>query len=419
MAEPVVLVAGNDILAGTGGHPSYVRAHGWAARRAGFEPHLFALSPSGGTVETDFGAVHRVGVRLGLERWPVLRHRKNQLVWRYAVLARAVAAFTRAHGGVRLIHSFGVFGSVGVMARDMLRRCGVDVVPVLSSYDTATREVRAKVQGLSRAHGPFQRLIHRAELVWIRRVVARYEARGYLGSRLVLVNYDSVHRLLSASYGIGHKIRKLPYSSDAAFRPPFEAAPPPPPGLAGGHPGDAPLVVAVSRHDPRKGVDVLLHALARLRRQGVRFHACLVGGGSLLVPHRRLAARLRVDDITAIVGPVPDPYPYLAHADVFVLPSLEEGSGSLSLLEALQAGVAVIASRVDGIPEDVTDGDSALLVPPGDAAALGGAIERLLAEEPLRKGIAQRGHRTFEARFSPDVFSAALRRTYAELGVVP
>jgi glycosyltransferase involved in cell wall biosynthesis len=179
------------------------------------------------------------------------------------------------------------------------------------------------------------------------------------------------------------------------------------------------MIVAISRHDARKGVDILLHALARLRQQGVQFRACLVGGGSLLVLHRRLAVRLRLDDVTTVVGPVPDSYPYLADADVFVLPSLEEGSGSLSLLEALQAGVAVVASRVDGIPEDVTDGDTALLVAPGDATALADAIERLLADDSLREGIARRGRRAFEARFSPDLFSAALGRTYAELGVAP
>ena len=86
-----------------------------------------------------------------------------------------------------------------------------------------------------------------------------------------------------------------------------------------------------------EGIDILLHALAQLRRRGARFHACLVGGGSLLALHRRLVARLRLDDVATVVGPVPDSYPYLAGADVFVLPSLEEGGGSLSLLEALQA----------------------------------------------------------------------------------
>ena len=416
-AEPIVLIAGNDVVAGTGGHPSYVRAHARAARRAGFAPHLFSLSRAGGTVETEYGTVHQIGVRVGLERWPILGHRKNQMVWRYAFLARAVASFIRAHGGIRLIHSFGVFGSAGVFAHRLLRRHGVDAIPILSSYDTATREVTAKARGVSGAHGRAHRLLYRLELAWVRRVVARYEAEGYLGSRLVAVNYESVRRLLTASYGIGDKIRKLPYASEAAFRPPPGPASEPRRGGPEVDPGEAPRIVAVSRHDPRKGVDVLLRALAHLRDRGVRFRASLVGGGALLARHRQLAAQLELGGSVSVTGPVPDPQPYLVGADVFVLPSLEEGSGSLSLLEALQARAAVVASGVDGIPEDVTDGDTAVLVPPGDPVALADGIERLLKDEALREGIAYRGHRLFEARFSADAFSAALRRTYAEVGV--
>lgn len=418
MAEAIILVAGNDILQGTGGHPTYVRAHARAARKAGFQPHLFSLGRRKDVVETEFGTVHRVPVLLDAERIPVLRHRKNQLVWRYAVLARAVASFVLSHRKVRLIHSFGVFGCVGVMAHDILRDYKIDVIPILSSYDTATHEVTAKVHGLSSAHGSTQRLIHKLELMWARRVVAPFEQKGYLGSRIVLVNYESVRQLLIASYGIGDKIRKLPYSSEAAFRRPSAASTFAGTAAGDGIRGDAPLVMAISRHDARKGVDILLHALARLKCAGVRFRACLIGGGALLARHRRLAEQLELGGTTAILGTVPDPYPYLEGADIFVLPSLEEGSGSLSLLEALQAGVASIASNVDGIHEDVS-GETTLLVPPADPAELACAIERLLRDTTLRRNMAERSRCTFETRFSADVFSKELRRTYAELGVVP
>jgi glycosyltransferase involved in cell wall biosynthesis len=416
MAEAIILVAGNDILQGTGGHPSYVRAHARAAKRAGFEPHLFSLGRRNDVVETEFGTVHRVPVLLDAEKIPVFRYRKNQLVWRYRILARAVASFVLSHQKVKLIHSFGVFGCVGVIAHDILRNYKINVIPILSSYDTVTNEVAAKVRGVSSAHGSIQRLVHELEFIWARRMVVPFERRGYLESRLVLVNYESVRQLLIASYGIGDKIRKLPYSSETAFRQPSAT-------LArtatrDHPPGDAPLIVAVSRHDARKGVDILLRALARLKGAGLRFRACLVGGGALLARHRQLAEQLNLADTTAILGPVPDSYAYLEGADIFVLPSLEEGSGSLSLLEALQAGVACIASNIDGIPEDVSD-ETALLVPPADPAELAAAIERLLSDTKLRNKMAERSRFTFETRFSADIFSAALRRTYAEFGVVP
>jgi glycosyltransferase involved in cell wall biosynthesis len=128
-----------------------------------------------------------------------------------------------------------------------------------------------------------------------------------------------------------------------------------------------------------------------------------------------MTAQLRIDDVTAITDWVADPYVYLQHADVFVLPSLEEASGSLALLEALHAGVAVVASNIDGIPEDVADGDSALLVPPGDASALAEAIIRVVTDPVTRQRLARRGRKTFVERFSADAFASALRETYAEV----
>jgi glycosyltransferase involved in cell wall biosynthesis len=118
----------------------------------------------------------------------------------------------------------------------------------------------------------------------------------------------------------------------------------------------------------------------------------------------------------AIPGRVDDVGPYLRCADVFVLPSLQEGSGSVSLVEALEAGAAVVASRCDGIPEDVIDGTSALLVPPGEPVPLADALARVLEDPPLRAALAAHGRRLYEERFSPGPFIAALRDTYAEAG---
>jgi glycosyltransferase involved in cell wall biosynthesis len=195
-----------------------------------------------------------------------------------------------------------------------------------------------------------------------------------------------------------------------------KARAPVPSEIAALHPADAPLIISVSRHDPRRGMPVLLRALAQLRDAGVRFRACLISGGEYLDANRRLADQLRLGGEVRMTGWVSDPFDYLQHADVFVLPSLQEGSGSLALLEALQAGVAVVASNLDGIPEDVTDGESALLVEPGNVAALSGALRRVVTDAELRGRLRLRARATFEARFSAAALTSALREVYAELG---
>jgi glycosyltransferase involved in cell wall biosynthesis len=271
---------------------------------------------------------------------------------------------------------------------------------------------------VSAAHGSLTRLGFAAELLLTRLVVVRFERRGYAEADRILVNYDSVRRALIEHYDVGAKVKKVAYTSEAAFL------------REGGSSrwltddtaaegGEAPLIVTVSRHDPRKGLDVLIAGLARLRAADVSFRASLLGGGALLAAHRRLVERLGLGDVVRVEGFVPHAHRYLEEAHAFVQPSLQEGSGSLSVLEALQAGTPVIASGVDGIPEDVVDGESALLVPPGNPEALAGALRQVLGNLELRRRLARQGHAVFAARFSAEAFAAGLRAAYAELGVKP
>jgi len=111
------------------------------------------------------------------------------------------------------------------------------------------------------------------------------------------------------------------------------------------------------------------------------------------------------------------PGPHVIYS--FGVPSLEEGSGSVALLEALQAGVAVVASECDGIPENVADGEEAMLVEPGSIDALQGALATVLGDAPSRSRLAERARAAYEERFSAPAFAAALGRAYFDLGVVP
>jgi glycogen(starch) synthase len=104
---------------------------------------------------------------------------------------------------------------------------------------------------------------------------------------------------------------------------------------------------------------------------------------------------------------------------VFVLPSLAEASGSISVLEALGSGIAVVASRCDGIPEDLRDGQDALLVKPGDHRALAEALGALLSDGQRRARLGDEAAATYRQRFSPTGFRAALENTYSECGLSP
>lgn len=414
MVKPVVFVIGSNPVEAKGGGPSYVRVHARAALSLGFEPHIFCPAPQAGVIATEFGVVHLVAS-------PFRPFGSLLSACHSPLLAKSIERFLATQVGPHLIHCF-IWWRAGVLARQSLRRKGVAAVALNGLFTTAEHEMRAKLRGLNSAHGVVQRCRYLAEALWTNTVIEREERRVYRAADLLTYNYDSVRQLFLARHGKGAPLRKLPYTSEVAFtRAALSGSTKPaaPPALTELKAQAAPLIVAVSRHDPRKGLDVLLHALARLRAASIAFRACLVGGGPLLESHRRLAERLQLQEVTAIVSWVPNPFVYLQHADIFVLPSIQEGSGSLSLIEALQAGLPVVAANLDGIPEDVTDGDSALLVEPGQAVALSQALAQLVSEAGLRQRLARRARAVFAEKFSPEVFAAALRATYAELGFTP
>ena len=404
-ARPLVLISGRDVLDHVGGHETYVRAHALAAARLGLEPHVFCYGWRPRTTLADFGVVHHVPA----SPRPVTLHTP--------LLAAAVVRFVGKRTGPVGIHGFGHWASAGVLASRVLARRGVNPVPVASAYATRAYEVSAMKDGLHGHVGLVRRLRYRAWLGIVRNIDDRVEGWGYAQSRAVLVNYASVERILERAYGLGATVRRVPYASVDAFA---DTQPSRAEATELVEPAEpaAPLVLAVSRHDPRKGLDVLLRALAEVHAQGVRFRACLVGPGALLEPHRRLAADLGLADSVAIPGRVEDVDPYLESADVFVLPSLAESSGSVSVLEALRAGTAVISTACDGMPEDLVDGSDSLLVPPGDAQALAVALRRLLTDPPLRAKLAAGGRRTHDERFSATGFVDGLRAVYGELGIL-
>lgn len=401
-ARRVVYVAGRDPeLEAGGGHASYVRAHARAALRAGYEPHIFCVGPSTSTFETDYGVVHR--------RRSVPPYHWRAIPLQAAPLANGIAAFLRKSAGPAVVHAFAVWGYAGAEAVERVARDGGRAVLVIGSYALAADETAAKRRGAQSGYGATTGLRALLLWMWARAVANRYEASGYRRARYVLCNYDAVRRSIEARHGPGIATRRIGYSSEMAF----QDQPPRLLPTAGG--SGAPRIVAISRHDPRKGVDVLLHALALLAARRVSFRAELIGAGPLLAEDRRLSASLGLDSSVEIPGYVRDAQSRLRSADVFCLPSRGEQSGSVAVLEALQSGIAVAASSCDGIPEDLTDLEDALLVPPGNAHALADALERLLTDAALRARLAAAGRRTFERRFSADAFSQQLGALYEEL----
>jgi glycosyltransferase involved in cell wall biosynthesis len=168
----------------------------------------------------------------------------------------------------------------------------------------------------------------------------------------------------------------------------------------------------------RKGVDVLLEALALLAGRGTQPTLWIAGEGEQraalesLAPQRRLA-RVR------FLGRREDAAELLAACDVLVLPARREGLG-VAALQAMAAGRAVIGSAVGGLAEALVERESGLLVPPEDPARLAAAIEELYKDPSLRERLAAGGRARIEQGYLATQMVAAYdemyRRVLAEVG---
>lgn len=167
------------------------------------------------------------------------------------------------------------------------------------------------------------------------------------------------------------------------------------------------------RHEPQKGLDVLLEAVSALRREsGPPFRVVLLGDGSLTPALKRRARALGLDGIVTFAGRLEraDVVRAYREASAFVLPSRYEGF-PIAILEAWAAGLPVIATGVGGVAE-ICGPENAILVPPGSPSALATAMDTLLRDPGLRQRLGSSGHQLVRERFTWDAVSARYREVY-------
>jgi glycosyltransferase involved in cell wall biosynthesis len=176
--------------------------------------------------------------------------------------------------------------------------------------------------------------------------------------------------------------------------------------------GDPPVVVAVGRLAAPKDPLTLVGALARLAPGS--FRAVLVGDGPLRAAVAAAVRAAGLDGAVTLTGDRRDLAPLLAGADVFALASRSEGF-PISVLEAMAAGLPVVASDVGGVGEAVVDGATGRLVPPGDPDALAAALRDVLADGARRRAMGAAGRARAAERFDLPRFGAEHRALYERL----
>jgi glycosyltransferase involved in cell wall biosynthesis len=173
------------------------------------------------------------------------------------------------------------------------------------------------------------------------------------------------------------------------------------------------IVCAVGSLTEKKGHSVLLRAWSEVVRAQAAARLLLVGDGPLRGELERRVGELGLKDMVRFLGRRQDVPEILRASDLFVLPSLWEGFG-IVVVEAMAAGLPVIASNVDGVGEIVRPEQDGLLVSPGDPAGLAQAVLRVLNDRQFAQQLAGAGAER-AARFSIMASAEALQRLYATL----
>lgn len=278
------------------------------------------------------------------------------------------------------------FGRIAVQVAGQLRRTRPDAVLSFEHYGNCATLLAAKLAGQGRVYVSERTHLSR----WIQQLrfthLRRWLVRGlYPTATGVIAVSEAVRTDLHQAFAVPlEHITVIPNPVDAEVlraraRESLEHP---------WWPASVPVIVAAGRLGPEKDYPMLLQAVAALRRRRpVRL--VILGEGP---EHARLAAlvhKLGITESVALAGFDLNPYRWMARASVFVLTSQYEGLPNV-LLEAMALGIPVVSTHYNApAAHELIDPEvSGLLVPCGDVPALHRALERLLADEPLRRRLA-------------------------------
>jgi glycosyltransferase involved in cell wall biosynthesis len=225
--------------------------------------------------------------------------------------------------------------------------------------------------------------------------VPRYQALVYryferLGARFAtrIITVSEFDRQLALNAGV---------APESKFVTVHNGIPDVPPALRAAADAAVPHLIMVARFEDPKDHRTLFQALVGLRH--MPWELDLIGDGPLLGETQGHAAALGISDRVRFWGSRKDVAERLAKSDALLLLSGREGF-PLSVLEAMRAGLPVVASAVGGIPEAVEDGVTGFLVPPRDPETLRDRVEQLLADPALRRRSGAAGRKRYEQEFT-------------------
>lgn len=387
-----------------GGYAAYAYSLSKCLRSLGYDTHVVTLSSGSGIEETPVATVHSVSSKLSFLSTPAYA------LWGLYFAQYIDKIAEKEHMEKYIVHGIGPYGLGGAVLKKKYKR---KVLLATSYFTTLGDEIFwIKRAATSRDYGMLNSLKYTlAYYVFNSSLFKWFEKFLLEECDAVIVHYDSSRKLLMRDYNVdASKIVKIPYCVDVYERRLEENSEKTSRSFL-----KKPLCVTVCRQDPRKGINYLLHALKIVLHE-CDINAVIVGGGPMLQKNKVLSRRLGIEKKVRFAGNVDSIYPFLQHADVFVLPTLQEGSGSIAILEALKMGIPVVSTTCSGgIDEDIRDGFSGILVPPEDSFSLAEAIQKVIHDKTFAEFLAKNSVKAYREKFSMEAMAKGIEKVYSSL----
>jgi glycosyltransferase involved in cell wall biosynthesis len=242
-------------------------------------------------------------------------------------------------------------------------------------------------------------------------VTTKHNPDPFRGTRAFRVAERIAHRRYAAAIAISDHLRNflattvgvravtVHYGLPAGSEPPAR------------DPRDVRRLVAVGRLAEQKGFDVAIHAMRLVTEEVRDVRLSIAGAGGLRSRLEAEIGRQGVGDSVTLLGRHPDVERLMRDSDAFVHTARWEGFG-LVLLEAMRAGLPIVATRVAAIPEIVQDGVTGILVPPGDHRGVANAVLSLVRDPDRARALGLAGHDRLRKHFSPDAMARGVAAVY-------
>lgn len=389
----ICIISGKSPLGDPGGYPAYSRTLSKILTSLGHNVYTLAISDHAYVQKTDYSEIHFLTTKL-LKAIPVLRHLALAALPYYSIIfALEMKKIIQQRKIDKLIvWGMGPWALSGIILNIILRSKGKIIV--ITSYFTSTRHEMKGAKDAIRIKD--YGLLPKIRYILVYEVVARFfhllEDLTLKGADHVVIHYNSSRNIIKKYFKVqDKKIHQFPWYNEIFKRK-----------------GDGksviknfthPLIISVCRQDPRKGINFIIRAIDLVTKSYPNLSCFIVGSGSFLDLNKNLVKKLNLQKNIQVLGFVPDINPLLRNADIAIIVPLAQGSSALTVLEAMSFKKAIIGSDCDGIPEDIINNETGLIVKKGDEVSLSHAIIRLIENYKLRKKLGQNAYRAYKKLF--------------------